>query len=167
MTTPLCAPSRATFFRGQYAHNTGVRANNGANGGWTAFNRINENTIATWLRDAEPSYRTAHVGKHINGYGAARGQVGPIGPGWTDWIVPEPVAFYDYTLNVNGTPEQHGDRHPRLPDRRHGQESARHHRDHAGADPALPLLRAEGAARPLHPGQSPRGGLRRRRVGHE
>jgi arylsulfatase A-like enzyme len=110
MTTPLCGPSRASFFRGQYAHNTGVRANNGANGGWTAFNRINEDTIATWLRDAEPSYRTAHVGKHINGYGAARGQVGPVGPGWTDWIVPEPVAFYDYTLNVNGTPEEHGDR---------------------------------------------------------
>ena len=110
MTTPLCGPSRASFFRGQYAHNTGVRANNGVNGGWTAFNRINEDTIATWLRDAEPSYHTAHVGKHINGYGAARGQIGPIGPGWTDWIVPEPVAFYDYTLNVNGVSEPHGDR---------------------------------------------------------
>lgn len=110
ITTPLCGPSRASLFRGQYAHNTGVRANNGANGGWTAFNRINEDTIATWLREAEPSYRTAHVGKHINGYGAAQGQVGPIGPGWTDWIVPEPVAFYNYTLNVNGAPEEHRSR---------------------------------------------------------
>jgi N-acetylglucosamine-6-sulfatase len=111
MTTPLCGPSRASFFRGQYAHNTNVRANTGDNGGWTAFNRINADTIATWLQDADPAYHTAHVGKHINGYGAARGgQVGPIGPGWTDWIVPEPVAFYDYTLNVNGTPEEHGDR---------------------------------------------------------
>jgi arylsulfatase A-like enzyme len=106
LTTPLCAPSRATLLRGQYAHNTNVRANTGNNGGWTAFNRINEDTIATWLRDADPSYRTAHVGKHINGYRAAQGQ---IGPGWTDWIVPVPVAFYNYTLNVNGESEEYGD----------------------------------------------------------
>jgi arylsulfatase A-like enzyme len=107
MTTPLCAPSRASLFRGQYAHNTGVEANTGANGGWTAFNRIDGNTIAAWLGGAAPSYRTAHVGKHINGYQAAQGQ---IGPGWTDWVVPVPVAFYDYTLNVNGASEAHGSR---------------------------------------------------------
>ncbi|MGH2614506.1 MAG: sulfatase family protein [Thermomicrobiales bacterium] len=104
MTTPLCGPSRASFFRGQYAHNTGVRSNQD---GYAVFNGIDSSTIATWLRDADPSYRTAHVGKHINGYRAAQGQ---IGPGWTDWIVPVPVAFYDYTLNVNGTSEAHGDR---------------------------------------------------------
>jgi len=105
ITTPLCAPSRASFFRGQYAHNTNVRSNNGQNGGWTAYNRIDENTIATWLRGGNPSYRTAHIGKHINGYNAARNA---IGPGWSDWIVPVPVAFYDYSLNVNGTTEEYG-----------------------------------------------------------
>lgn len=105
ITTPLCAPSRASFFRGQYAHNTGVRSNTGQDGGWTAYNRIDENTIATWLRGGNPSYRTAHIGKFINGYNAARNA---IGPGWSDWIVPVPVAFYDYSLNVNGTTEKHG-----------------------------------------------------------
>jgi N-acetylglucosamine-6-sulfatase len=104
MTTPLCAPSRASFFRGQYAHNTGVRNNQD---GFQALNAIDESTIATWLRGANPAYRTAHVGKHINGYSSGN-QLGPIGPGWTDWIVPEPVAFYDYDLNVNGTREPHG-----------------------------------------------------------
>lgn len=104
ITTPLCAPSRASLFRGQYAHNTDVRSNNGPNGGFTAFDRINEDTIAVWLRGADPVYRTAHVGKHINGYNAANNQ---IGPGWSDWIVPVPVTFYDYKLNVNGKSEKH------------------------------------------------------------
>ena len=31
-----------------------------------------------------------------------------VGPGWSDWIVPVPVAFYDYKLNVNGKSEKHG-----------------------------------------------------------
>ncbi len=102
MTTPLCAPSRASFFRGQYAHNTGVRNNQD---GFGVFNGIDGSTVATWLRAANPAYRTAHIGKHLNGYGSAQGQVGP---GWTDWIVPVPVAFYNYDLNINGTSEHHG-----------------------------------------------------------
>jgi N-acetylglucosamine-6-sulfatase len=104
MTTPLCAPSRASFFRGQYAHNTGVRNNQD---GYPALNAIDESTIATWLRGANPAYRTAHVGKHINGYNHAQNRVGP---GWTDWVVPVPVAFYKYDLNVNGNTEPHGER---------------------------------------------------------
>ena len=109
LTTPLCAPSRASLFRGQYAHNHGVLRNAGAGGGWESFNgsAADEDTVATWLRDAAPPYRTAHVGKHLNGYKSTSGNVGP---GWTDWIVPIPVNFFKYTLNVNGAPEPHGDR---------------------------------------------------------
>jgi N-acetylglucosamine-6-sulfatase len=109
LATPVCAPSRASLLRGQYTHNHGVLRNDGANGGWATFtgNGADQSTIATWLRGATPAYRTALIGKYLNGYRAARNAVAP---GWTDWVVPVPVNFYDYTLNVNGAAEQHGSR---------------------------------------------------------
>ena len=109
LSTPLCAPSRASLLRGQYTHNHGVKRNDGPEGGWGAFNGsgAEQNTIATWLRGANPAYRTAIVGKYLNGYRSARNN---IAPGWTDWVVPVPVSFYDYTLNVNGASEQYGSR---------------------------------------------------------
>jgi arylsulfatase A-like enzyme len=105
LTTPLCGPSRASLFRGQFAHNHGVLKNNGANGGWNAYHNagVDQDTMATWLQAAQ--YRTAHIGKHINGY---RSSNGAVGPGWSEWIVPVPVNFFDYDLNVNGTLEPHG-----------------------------------------------------------
>lgn len=105
LTTPLCGPSRASLFRGQYAHNTSVQKNTGANGGWRAYHDtgLDQDTVATWLQAAR--YRTAHIGKHINGYGNSANLVGP---GWSEWIVPMPVAFFDYDLNVNGSLEPHG-----------------------------------------------------------
>lgn len=109
MTTPLCAPSRASLFRGQYAHNTGVLRNGPPNGGWATFNGNgdDQSTIAVWLRQATPSYRTAFIGKYLNGYRNARNAVAP---GWSDWVVPVPVAFYDYKLNVNGESESYGNK---------------------------------------------------------
>lgn len=107
LTTPLCAPSRSSLLRGQYTHNHGVLRNSGAQGGWQTFHDLgrDQSTIATWLRNATPAYRTAMIGKYLNG---ARFPRGEIAPGWTDWYVPTPVAFYDYTLNANGTSEEHG-----------------------------------------------------------
>ena len=32
--TPLCCPGRASILRGQYAHNHGVRSNDGLSGGF-------------------------------------------------------------------------------------------------------------------------------------
>jgi arylsulfatase A-like enzyme len=106
-TTPLCGPSRSSLLRGQYVHNHGVLRNSGNNGGWSAFHNSgdDESTIATWLSQANPAYRTAIVGKYLNGYNAKQDNVAP---GWSEWVVPVPVAFYDYTLNVNGDSEKHG-----------------------------------------------------------
>jgi arylsulfatase A-like enzyme len=82
-----------------------VLKNSGANGGWNAYHNtgVDQDTVATWLQAAQ--YRTAHIGKHINGY---RSSNGAVGPGWSEWIVPVPVNFFDYDLNVNGTLEPHG-----------------------------------------------------------
>src|SRR5919107_3410626 len=74
---PLCAPSRATIMRGQYAHNTHVSSNSStyspttAIGGWQAY-RQNDNerdNVATRLNGA--GYRTGLFGKYMNRYANA------------------------------------------------------------------------------------------------
>ena len=48
---PLCAPSRASFFTGQSAHNTGIKANNPVDGGgWGGFKEKEKNALPVWLK---------------------------------------------------------------------------------------------------------------------
>jgi arylsulfatase A-like enzyme len=104
-TTPLCCPSRASFLTGQYAHNHGVLKNHKPNGGYPALD--GSRTLATWLDGSV--YRTAHVGKYLNGYGYRDPY--EIPPGWDAWfggIDPSTYNMYDYTLNENGVLEEHG-----------------------------------------------------------
>ncbi len=65
---PICCPSRSTILTGRYAHDTGVYGNYGVNGGWAAFRRNGneERTIAVALQ--RHGYRTALIGKYLNGY---------------------------------------------------------------------------------------------------
>src|SRR5207245_556522 len=65
VTTPLCCPSRTSYLTGQYAHNHGVLFNHGPTGGFHAF-RHQETTFPVALHRA--GYRTAHIGKYLNGY---------------------------------------------------------------------------------------------------
>jgi arylsulfatase A-like enzyme len=75
ISQPLCAPSRATFLRGQYARNTGIHENQDGDGvfalevfrGDPIGTGPEASTLATWFQDAE--YRTGLVGKYLNGYG--------------------------------------------------------------------------------------------------
>ena len=81
-TNPSCGPARATVLRGQYVHNHGVLSNGSFVGGFGAFHRLGneESTIATWLHDA--GYRTALVGKYLNGYPDDSVEPGHVPPGW-------------------------------------------------------------------------------------
>jgi N-acetylglucosamine-6-sulfatase len=73
---PLCCPSRATQLTGQYAHNHGVLTDQ-------RFTDLDSsNTLAVWLKRAK--YRTAMVGKYLNGYGVVNPRLVP--QGWTHWF---------------------------------------------------------------------------------
>jgi arylsulfatase A-like enzyme len=109
----LCCPSRATFLTGQYPHNHGVLDNELPIGGVT---KLNDNfTIATCLQKA--GYRTGHVGKYLNRYGADQVKDNPtddptyVPPGWNHWqatVDPTTYKMYDYIINDNGNLIQYG-----------------------------------------------------------
>jgi N-acetylglucosamine-6-sulfatase len=116
----LCCPSRASLFTGNFPHNTDVLGNSGPRGGFQTFYDRGEerHTFAVTLRRA--GYRTAMMGKYLNGYMQSRAQVAAgakttvsatyVPPGWNEWDVagwgyPE----FNYSLNQNGTLHAYGD----------------------------------------------------------
>jgi N-acetylglucosamine-6-sulfatase len=104
VTTPLCCPSRATFFTGQYAHNHGVFTSSPPDGGFIALD--NTNTLPVWLQAT--GYYTSHIGKYINGYPGPDETLIP--PGWDNWqaLAKGFHKMYGYTINDNGTLVRYG-----------------------------------------------------------
>ena len=96
IATPLCCPSRAAQLTGQYGHNNGVLSNGP---GYQAL-RDPGNVLPAWLQAA--GYRTAHVGRFLNGY--KRGDAGPAAPapGWDTWIGLIHLHYRDYDLSIDG-----------------------------------------------------------------
>jgi len=123
VTDSLCCPSRATFMTGQYPHNHGVRRGQAAiDGSFAAFD--DSHTLATALQAS--GYRTALIGKFLNGYGyeiplnhpecsSSECRMRYVPAGWTDWHgAPDygelngtpgyagAYCMYNYTVNDNG-----------------------------------------------------------------
>lgn len=89
-TTPVCCPSRASIFTGQYAHNHDVHTNK--EGG-----HIDEDaTVQRALRDA--GYRTALLGKYLNGWPAER-----VPRHWDRWAMMAPPGYRNARFNINGS----------------------------------------------------------------
>ena len=89
-TTPLCSPSRACFFSGQYAHTNGIRDN--------VDRSVQSHAMVTWPRLLhEAGYETAFVGKWHMGVDASPR------PGFDRWVgVPGQGKYIDPELNVDG-----------------------------------------------------------------
>lgn len=103
VSNALCCPSRTSILTGQYSHSTGVYTNKSQqpHGGFSAFR--DRSTVATWLHGA--GYRTAMLGKYLNGY---KGTYVP--PGWDRWFATyDEGGFYDYTANSDGSVSTFGD----------------------------------------------------------
>jgi N-acetylglucosamine-6-sulfatase len=101
VSLPLCCPSRATFLTGQYAHNTGVWDNDGAHGGWEAFQPLESQALPTWLDDI---YSTVMLGKYLNRYGW-ESNPRHVPPGWDSWQAltgPSVWNYHDFDINING-----------------------------------------------------------------
>lgn len=109
---PLCCPARASFLTGQYSHNHGVLHHEPPYG----FGSLDDSFgIGAHLQRA--GYRTAMVGKYLNGYGEqpakATGEpsIGYVPRGWTDWmagldngggVTGGTYDYFDFTQNING-----------------------------------------------------------------
>jgi arylsulfatase A-like enzyme len=110
----LCCPSRSSIFTGNFPHDTDVFSNVGRRGGFREFYDRGEeqHTFATALQNA--GYRTAMMGKYLNGYGQQKGSVPGlpytyVPPGWSEWDVAGwGYREFNYSLNDNGEMRQYG-----------------------------------------------------------
>ena len=102
ISNPVCCPSRSSILTGLYSHTTGVYTNDPSQpyGGFPAFH--DGSTVSTWLHD--DGYRTALIGKYLNGYSGSY-----VPPGWDRWFVTwDGHGYYDYQANSDGTVTTHG-----------------------------------------------------------
>ena len=88
-TTPLCCPSRASIFTGQYAHNHGVLKNQ------DSHDMRSRSTLQFYFRQ-ETDYATGLVGKYLNSWSVQEDP--PHFDRWASYS----GRYYGKPFNVNG-----------------------------------------------------------------
>ncbi|WP_329334795.1 sulfatase [Streptomyces sp. NBC_00663] len=88
--TPLCAPSRASIMSGRYAHNHGLLD--------TRHPGHLDQRTTVQCRLHEAGYRTGLFGKYLNYW-----PTGHNPPHFDEWLLQEPVRYYNGHYNDNGT----------------------------------------------------------------
>jgi N-acetylglucosamine-6-sulfatase len=112
VTDSLCCPSRSSIFSGRYPHNTKIFTNKSPDGGFDEFHARGEEG-STWATDLQGAgYRTAMMGKYLNGYmpgNAVDGRRLYIPPGWNEWdVAGNGYGEFNYNLNQDGQLVHHG-----------------------------------------------------------
>ena len=109
----LCCPSRASIFTGDYPHDTHIWTNDSPTGGFALFDSLDEQIHTFNNVLSHDGYRTAMMGKYLNGYltnPTASTAINRFIPtGWSDWDVagwgyPE----YGYLFNDEGKVSRYG-----------------------------------------------------------
>ncbi|WP_282702424.1 sulfatase [Streptomyces sp. CC219B] len=88
--TPLCAPSRASVMSGRHAHNHGLLD--------TRHPHHLDQRTTVQRRLHEAGYRTGLFGKYLNFW-----PTGQNPPHFDEWLLQEPVRYYNGHYNDNGT----------------------------------------------------------------
>lgn len=113
VTDSLCCPSRTSIFTGRYPHDSHVFTNSGDAGGYDTFMAWNndQRTFGTTLKGA--GYRTAMMGKYLNGYqpGTSEPKTQGVPMGWTTWSVAgNGYPEFNYALNETGNVVSYGNK---------------------------------------------------------
>jgi N-acetylglucosamine-6-sulfatase len=98
-----CCPSRATILTGTYSHTNGIYGDSPrTDGGFRYFK--DSTTIATVLQ--AHGYRTALMGKYMNGYSQVHARYVP--PGWDRWFAFTSEPYFGFTVSDQGTNVRYG-----------------------------------------------------------